>query len=653
MIFSTVSSLSDTPPLTAGANEETRFAARYRALVRAVGHIVWTNSAEGEMRGEQPEWCAYTGQTEAECQGFGWAQAVHPDDAQPSVDAWLAAVNARGLFDYEHRVRRADGVYRWFSIRAVPVLEADGSIREWVGLHRDIEDIKEAERNIARERTSLKRLLRDAPVVINFLKGDDLVFEVAHPTVTELVGRDLEGVKLLDALPEMRDQPYPELLRRVLATGEPAMGLESVVVLERDGERRETYWNYVYLPVRDASGAIEGVMTCDVEVTEQVRARQALDHARNEAVTANRAKDEFLAMLGHELRNPLAPITTALELIRSYSVTAVDREVGVIERQVRHLGVLVDDLLDVSRITTGKVALRRQVLELAEVTARAVEMAAPLIEERGHTLAVEIPSGLFIHADEHRLGQIVANLLTNAAKYTPAGGTIRIAAARAGSELRLSVSDTGVGISAELLPHVFDLFVQGRQESHRPAGGLGIGLAIVSRLVSMHGGRVEAASDGTGKGSTFTVILPADPSGPVPVVADIGPAASRPGKPKSVLVVDDNVDAADMLSMWLESRGYETRTAHDGPSALGMLASFAPDVAVLDIGLPVMDGYELARRLRADGSHPKLTLVALTGFGQESDRQRARDAGFDAHVIKPVDLERLAALIESPRPTSE
>jgi PAS domain S-box-containing protein len=634
-------------------NEETRFAARYRALVRAVGHIVWTNSPEGEMRGEQPEWCAYTGQTEAECQGFGWSRAVHPEDAQPTVDAWVAAVNARGLFDYEHRLRRADGVYRWFSIRAVPVLEPDGSIREWVGLHRDIEDIKEAERNIARERTSLKRLLRDVPVVINFFKGDDLVFEVAHPSVVAHVGRELEGVKMLDAWPEMRDQPYPDLLRRVLATGEPASGLEALFVRERDGERRETYWNYVYLPVRDASGAIEGVMTCDVEVTEQVRARQALDHARNEAVTANRAKDEFLAMLGHELRNPLAPITTALALIRSQNVTAVAREIGVIERQVNHLGALVNDLLDVSRITTGKVTLHRQILDLAEVTVRAVEMAAPLVEARGHTLAVDVPAGLFVDADEHRLGQIVVNVLTNAAKYTPAGGTIRITAERAGSEIRLAVTDTGVGLSADLLPHVFDLFVQGRQESHRPAGGLGIGLAIVARLVRMHGGHVEAASDGAGKGSTFTVILPAAPSGPAPVVATSRPAGPRPGTSKAVLVVDDNVDAAQMLALWLELRGYETRTAHDGPSALEMLASFAPDVAVLDIGLPTMDGYELARRLRAEGRHPALKLVALTGFGQEADRQRARDAGFDVHVVKPVDLDRLAALIESPRPTSE
>jgi CheY-like chemotaxis protein/two-component sensor histidine kinase len=352
-------------------------------------------------------------------------------------------------------------------------------------------------------------------------------------------------------------------------------------------------------------------------------------------------------MLGHELRNPLAPISTAVHLLKLRGKEDIAREVSVIERQSRHIERLVDDLLDVSRIARGKVSLSRDSVEVAELVAGAIELASPLIEQGRHSLSVSVPQrGLVVDVDRGRMMQVFANLLTNAAKYTPAGGSISIAAAREGADIVISFEDTGTGISAELLPRVFDLFVQSRRTLDRSQGGLGLGLAIVKNLVVMHGGSVSAKSEGHGLGSTFTVRLPdarisANPiePEPSPVVARRQPQGHR------VLVVDDNVDGAEMIAEFLGVLGYRTATAHDGPDALRIAAEFSPQIALLDIGLPVMDGYELAERLREQWA--EVRLVAITGYGQESDRERAHRTGFDAHLTKPVHLDVLAKLVET------
>jgi PAS domain S-box-containing protein len=368
--------------------------------------------------------------------------------------------------------------------------------------------------------------------------------------------------------------------------------------------------------------------------------------ARADAENANRAKDEFLAMLGHELRNPLAPIVTALQLMRLRGATAVERERTVIERQTQHLVRLVDDLLDVSRITRGKVELKRERVELATVVAKAIEQASPLIEQRRHDLAVRVPPrGLALDADPARLAQVIANLLTNAAKYTEIGGQLTLTAVRAGDEVVLSVRDTGIGIAPDVLPRVFDMFVQERQALDRSQGGLGLGLTIVRSLVELHGGTVSVRSEGRGQGSEFTIRMPAAmpaerATGGLPAVA------ARPaGDGRRILVVDDNEDAAELLSDLLEAMGNTIKVAHDGPAALRAAEDFGPDLAVLDIGLPVMDGYELAQRLRQQPGHPGLRLIAVTGYGQDSDRRRASEAGFDAHLVKPVSIERLQRVI--------
>ncbi len=376
---------------------------------------------------------------------------------------------------------------------------------------------------------------------------------------------------------------------------------------------------------------------------ERARLFEEAAQARAEAETASRAKDEFISLLGHELRNPLSPILTALELMRLRGPDAFARERGVIERQVGHLVRLVDDLLDVSRITRGKVELRRQCVEVADVVRKAIEMASPLLEQRHHHLMVEMAEGVRLYADEARLAQVVANLLTNAAKYTEPGGRIRLAADRTGGEVTLAVSDNGRGISPELLPRMFDLFVQGHPRGDRSQGGLGLGLAIVRSLVELHGGRVEARSTGPGHGSEFVVRLPVfEPSRAESVAAPAEVASgARPGRPLRILVIDDNRDGADFLAEVLSEMGHEVAVAYDGPSGLATAASFRPELALVDIGLPIMDGYEVARRLRAEPGLEGLTLVAVTGYGQKADRERALRQGFAEHLTKPLDLERL------------
>lgn len=382
--------------------------------------------------------------------------------------------------------------------------------------------------------------------------------------------------------------------------------------------------------------------------------RQALvnlgNAARREAETANRSKDEFLAMLGHELRNPLAPIVTALHLLRLRDGDRNQKERSTIERHVTHLVRLVDDLLDVSRITSGKIELKRQPIELAEVVAKAIELASPLLEQRRHELVVSVPyHGVAVDGDVTRLAQVVSNLLANAAKYTEPGGKITIIAERVAEDSVLIVRDTGIGIAPEMLPRVFDRFAQETQALSRSQGGLGLGLAIVRSLVGLHGGTVSAQSAGLGRGTELTVRLPAIES---PI--STAPEATLPTSPlalhasdqgSSVLVVDDNRDAAELLGEALQTWGYTVRVAHDGPAAIRLVTEFTPDVALLDIGLPVMDGYELARSLKQNPVLRHTRLIALTGYGQASDRQHSQAAGFDAHLVKPIDMTALQNLM--------
>lgn len=400
---------------------------------------------------------------------------------------------------------------------------------------------------------------------------------------------------------------------------------------------------------QDARHASQLARSLDSARADLERQTKSLLEARARAEEAMRAKDEFLAMLGHELRNPLAPIMTALQLMRLKGDTS--REQDVLERQVGQLMRLVDDLLDVARIARGKVELRKERLELGSVAARAIEIASPLLEQKRQELIIDIPpDGLPLDADADRLAQVFSNLLTNAAKYSDANTRVTFSARQVADTVVVRVRDQGQGIEPDMLDAVFDHFVQQRQSVERAQGGLGLGLAIVKNLVVLHGGTVRAISKGRGHGSEFVVELPLSKS-------EVRPAenrsAARNGAHQErlastharVLVVDDNEDAAEMLSEALTDLSYSVRKAFDGPSALAVAAEFKPQIALLDIGLPVMDGYELGRRLRE--SDAEMRLVALTGYGQASDKARAREAGFDAHLVKPIHIDKLQQLLNA------
>jgi signal transduction histidine kinase/CheY-like chemotaxis protein len=359
-----------------------------------------------------------------------------------------------------------------------------------------------------------------------------------------------------------------------------------------------------------------------------------------------RAKDEFLAMLGHELRNPLAPIATALSLIERKGLAEVERERQIIQRQFTQLSRLVDDLLDVARVTKGKIDLQRQRVEVRRMMLEAVETAQPLLEQRKHALRLDIPSpDLLIEADPVRLQQIIGNLLGNAAKYTPQGGVIRVSAAAESARVRIEVQDNGIGLEPKLLPRVFDLFMQGPASLDRAGGGMGIGLALVKTLVRLHGGEVQAASDGPGTGSKFTVWLPLCARTEVQGDATEKklPRSMQPSK--RILIVDDNDDAASSMALLLQAFGQEVRVASHAEAALALMESFRPTLMLIDIGLPDMDGYELASRIQAKGGDRAPFLVAVTGYGQPDDRRRSEKAGIGLHLTKPVDLDALLAVV--------
>jgi PAS domain S-box-containing protein len=642
---------------------------QFRELANSIANLAWMARPDGWIYWYNDQWYAYTGTTPGEMEGWGW-QRVHDPGVLPEVmERWQRSITTGTPFEMVFPIRAANGGFRRFLTRVNPVRDSLGRVVHWFGTNTDVENerrateanalLRERER-IARQDAELqKRLLHSlfmqAPTLIAVLRGPDHVIELANPPICRVWGRseaELVNRPLLEALPEVREQVFRSLLDRVYSTGIAHVGKETAAMFTRSGGTSETlYFNFVYSPFRNVEGEIEGVFVVASEVTEQVLARHQVDALRRAAEGANRAKDEFLAMLGHELRNPLSPILTALQLMKLRGGDASERERTVIERQVNHLTRLVDDLLDVSRIARGKVELKEELIEMADVVAKAIEMASPLLEQRSHTLTVQVPRrGLPVRGDATRLAQVASNLLTNAAKYTAPGGTVTVQAGEEQGGVVLRVRDTGMGIAPDVLPRIFDLFVQESQAIDRAQGGLGLGLTIVRNLVERHGGSVSAHSDGPGRGSEFVVRLP---KAPQPVVVADGPAAAAaptammepPPGALRILVVDDNEDGAEMLAGALENKGHRTYVAYDAPAALRLAESFSPDVAFIDIGLPVMDGYELAERLRQLPGLKGMRLVALTGYGQESDRVKSQAAGFHHHLVKPVDFAAVEALV--------
>jgi len=513
----------------------------------------------------------------------------------------------------------------------------------------------EAFRARALSENERNNLLLQAPIATAILTGPDHVYRLSNESYFRMVDRrDLVGKSFIEAFPESVGTPLPGILDDVYRTGTAFVAEEYPLSLTRaDGTQEQGYFKFSLEPLRDSRAEVYGMIAMGIDTTEQVRARLLLEKTNQERETllseleaANRAKDEFLAMLGHELRNPLSPIGTALELMKLRAGGQASHEEQVIERQVKHLTRLVDDLLDVSKITRGKVELKREVVEIAEVVSRAVEIASFLFEQRGHRLLIDVPSqGLRLRGDPVRLAQVVANLLTNAARYTDVGGTVTLRAEREGEHVAISVADNGSGIAADMLDRIFEPFVQGKRTQERAQGGLGLGLALVKNLVSLHGGEVAARSAGPGRGSVFSIRLAALPEGGSSESAPPKHPSRRAPSGKNVLIVDDNADAAELLHVLLKAAGHRVTTAHDPLEALELVKRLAPEVAVLDIGLPVMDGYELGARIRDQA--PSCRLIALTGYGQSEDRTRSAAAGFHAHLVKPVDISGLLAEISA------
>jgi PAS domain S-box-containing protein len=560
----------------------------------------------------------------------------------------LEVASREGRFEDEGwRVRR-DGTRFWANVVITALREPSGALVGFGKVTRDLTERKAAEeqRRVVDARLSL---------LIDSVKDYAIfILDPAGRVATWNAGAErIKGYRPEEIIGSHFSRFYPESDVRA---GKCELELD---VAQRDGRFEDEGWrirkdgshfwaNVVISAIRDDLGTLVGFSKVTRDLTERVRAERERA-GRQAAERASEAKDEFLAMLGHELRNPLAPIVSALQLLKLRGDARSVRELQVIERQVSQMTRLVDDLLDVSRVSRGKIVLRSEPIDLREPLTKAAEMAIPSFEQKGQHFQVNVPpAAITVRGDDARLVQVFANLLNNASKYTPDGGHIALTVVRVGANITIEVKDDGIGIDATLLPRVFDLFVQGYQNVDRPEGGLGLGLALVRSLVDLHGGRVDVRSDGKGRGSTFTVQLPACDE-EVPVTggepATQPPASEAATTARRILIVDDNDDARVLLADMLRLLGHEVRAAADGSSALDQLDTFHPDVALLDIGLPDVDGYELAARIRNRPDGAAIRLLAVTGYGQPVDRNRSLGAGFDAHLVKPVELRLLLAHI--------
>ena len=598
------------------------------------GHVAtWNAGAE-----------RFKGYTAAEIIGSHFSRFYPPDDVRAGkCERELEVAVRLGRCEDEGWRIRKDGTRFWANVVITAMRDDRGALLGFAKVTRDltIRRAEEMARLAAEERF---RLLVESVQDYALLSLDS----TGHITTWNRGAERIKGYAASEIIGKHFSTFYPEEdvragkceheLTRTTADGRFE---DEGWRVRKDGTR---FWaNVVISAVRDATGALTGFSKVTRDLTERRRAEEERA-ARLVAENANRMKDEFLAMLGHELRNPLAPIVTALELVKLRGDAS--HEHTVIERQVDHMMRLVDDLLDVSRITRGEIQLEHQSVDVRDVVARALEIARPLVQQRRHHVEVVVPDHpILVYGDATRLTQVITNLARNAAKFTDPGGRISVEVRQVDGRAVVEVSDNGSGIGPDLLPRVFDLFVQGGQQLDRALGGLGLGLTLVRSLVDLHGGDVEAHSDGPGRGSRFIVRLPVCEPQPMKGATTRRKLGVR--VPKRILLVDDNEDARTLLADLLGVAGHDVRTASDGPGALEIVGAFQPQVALLDIGLPVMDGYELAEHLRALATAPR--LVSLTGYGQKSDFDRSREAGFARHMVKPINVHDLLDVIDELR----
>ena len=657
---------------------------RLRSIMDAMPQKIFTATPDGHVDYFNPQWTQFTGMTFEEMSNSGWRQFIHPDDIANKTEKWQHAFATGEPFQSEHRFRRADGEYRWHFSRATPLRDATGGILMWVGANTDIHDIKRIELDLQHSEMRYRRLFEAAKDGVLILDSIDGRIIDVNPFMGELLGyshSEFMGKELWE-LGLFSDKAANESMVRELSE-KGYVRFEHLPLKSKDGRSVEV--EVVANAYREGH---HSVIQCNIrDITERSRMEHVLRMQSVQLSDMHRRKDEFLAMLSHELRSPLAPIANAVQLLglqKSGENRIQQQARGIIERQVGQLQHLVDDLLEVSRITTGRVQLRLEKVDVCRIAEDAVETVRPLIEQHRHELTVTLPQEpVWMVADAARLQQVLVNLLTNASKYTEGGGhiwlsvelvsdkpiaghqspdsasTVNPATHIPGSfecleQVVMRVRDTGVGISPVLLPHVFDLFTQADRSLDRSQGGLGIGLALVRRLTELHGGTVEAFST-VGEGSEFVVRIPLmsnaakQTSDKSDAASDLASHNSPLAAPLKVLVVDDNVDTVLGFSMLLKATGHDVRTAYDGLSAVETAIDYRPDVVLLDIGLPRLNGYEVAKRLRQHPDLKNTVLIALTGYGQDTDRQISQQAGFNHHLVKPAEFDQLKKILATVR----
>ena len=615
----------------------------YRRLVEAVhDYAIFLLDREGNVATWNPGAERIKGYRAEEILGQHFSRFYPPEAIErrwPQQELEVAA--ARGRFEDEGWRLRKDGSRFWASVVITALRGESGELRGFGKITRDLTQRRRQEESL-RQSEERFRLMVDAvkDYAIFMLDADGRVVSwnpgaerIEGYSAPEVIGQHLS----LFYPEEARRRRWPE--QQLAAAREHGRFEDESLRVRKDGS---TFWAHVVTtPVRDTAGALRGYAKVVRDLTDRKRI-EALEKAE-------RQTNEFLAMLAHELRNPLAPISNALSLL-ARKPTSDPAELwvrDVLQRQTVQMTRLVDDLLDVSRITRAAVVLDRKPVDLRSIVRNAADASRQWFEERRHEFVISLPEErLMVEADEVRLNQVVQNLLHNAAKYTPQGGRICVDAAREEGEAVIRVRDSGVGMTPELLASAFDLFRQGSQGLERNQGGLGVGLTLVQRLVTLHGGSVQARSEGEGRGSEFAVRLPLreEPAIVREVRPDPLPSA---GPPRRILLVDDNQDAVHSLRLLLEADGHEVRVACDGAAGLAMARDYRPDIALLDIGLPKMDGYEIARRIRADEGLRDTVLVAVTGYGQMHDRARASASGFHHHLVKPVEYSDLQQVLRA------
>ena len=590
-----------------------------------------------------------------------------PEAEWERIDAAMRSAVQTGIgYEMELQVKHGDGHLIWVTTRCEAVRDAGGSLLGLRGTVQDITERKQQEealrlseaqaqqaaRTVEAERRRLDAVLEATPVgiVVADTQGALVLTNAAH---RQLWGADHPQPHCVSDYGEWKGwwadgshqhgralQPEEWAMARVLQGEERPRDIVEIESFDVPPQRRIVLLSGA--AIRDSDGNIIGGVVAQMDISDRMRAEEALRQA-------DRRKDEFLAMLAHELRNPLAPISAAADLLRlgQFNAASVQQTSSIIARQVRHMTGLVDDLLDISRVTRGLVTLDRQKLDFARIVADAIEQVRPLLLARRHELRVHLPLQLaFVYGDQKRLVQVLTNILNNGAKFTPEGGELVLTVEVSDGQVCVQLSDNGIGMTADLAQRAFELFTQGERTPDRSQGGLGIGLALVRSLVELHQGSVAASSAGPGLGSTFTICLPLLQESELPWIEDAVTAApSRPQHARKVMVVDDNEDAAAMLGLFVEALGHEVLVEHGSIRALQRAEQECPDVLLLDIGRPEMDGNELARRLRASPATRTALLVAVTGYGQEQDRSTALAAGFDQYFVKPLDTAALEQLL--------